>query len=99
MDSKENRQNPARHKGKILKSRSTAKANQPPGQWLLSHWLERFLFVYGAWMLLYFLAPVFMYLGWNRTGEAILFLAFIFMWPIHGTLILSLWSKEDVLLE
>lgn len=94
-----NRLDQAHRKGERSISKFTAKSNQLPSQWLLSHWLEHFLFVYGAWMLLYFLAPVFMYLGWNRTGEAILFLAFIFLLPIHGTLILSLWSKEDVLLE
>ena len=94
-----NRLDQAHRKGERSTSKFTAKANQPLGQWLLSHWLERFLFVYGAWMLLYFLAPVFMYLGWNRTGEAILFLAFIFLLPIHGTLILSLWSNDHVLLE
>ena len=43
------------------------------GQWLSSHWFELFLVVYGAWVFLPFLAPVFMQLGWNLAGNAIYF--------------------------
>jgi uncharacterized membrane protein len=37
-------------------------------------WLEIFLIAYGIWILLPFLAPVFMYIGWTGVGKAIYFL-------------------------
>ncbi len=39
--------------------------------WLASHWFEAFLVVYGLWVFLPFLAPVFMYIGWSGAGKAI----------------------------
>jgi uncharacterized membrane protein len=46
-----------------------------PGQsfllWLGNHWLEIFLFLYGAWVFVPFLAPLFMHVGWTGAGKAI----------------------------
>ena len=44
------------------------------GQWLSSRWFELFLVVYGAWVFLPLLAPVFMQIGWNPVGNAIYFI-------------------------
>jgi uncharacterized membrane protein len=43
-------------------------------EWLTSHWFEAFLIVYGLWVFLPFLAPVFMYIGWSGAGKAIYFI-------------------------
>lgn len=40
-------------------------------EWLAHHWFEVFLVVYGLWVFLPFLAPVFMYIGWSGAGKAI----------------------------
>lgn len=42
--------------------------------WLARHWFETFLVVYGLWVFLPFLAPVFMRLGWEGMGRAIYFI-------------------------
>lgn len=42
-------------------------------QWIGSHWVETFLLVYGAWVFIPFLAPVFMRLGWDGAGRAVYF--------------------------
>jgi uncharacterized membrane protein len=42
--------------------------------WLASHWFEAFLIVYGFWVFLPFLAPLFMYIGWSGGGKAIYFI-------------------------
>ena len=42
--------------------------------WLSSHWFAAFLFVYGLWVFLPFLAPLFMYIGWSGAGKAIYFI-------------------------
>src|SRR5512144_1184233 len=39
--------------------------------WLSRHWLEVFLVLYGVWVWLPFLAPVFMHLGWSGAGRAV----------------------------
>src|SRR5574339_27137 len=39
--------------------------------WISSHGLEVFLIIYGIWVWLPFLAPVFMNLGWTGAGKAI----------------------------
>ncbi len=49
-----------------------------PFQWIGRHWLEIFLIVYGAWVFLPFLAPVFMHTGWTGLGKAIYLLYSIF---------------------
>jgi uncharacterized membrane protein len=41
--------------------------------WLGRHWLEIFLAVYGAWVILPFLAPWFMRLGWTGAGNTTYF--------------------------
>lgn len=43
-------------------------------EWISRHWFETFLIVYGIWVWLPFLAPVFMNLGWNDAGKAIYFI-------------------------
>ena len=42
--------------------------------WLASRWFEAFLIVYGLWVFLPFLAPLFMYIGWSGAGKAIYFI-------------------------
>jgi uncharacterized membrane protein len=42
-------------------------------QWITSHGFETFLIVYGLWVFIPFLAPVFMHIGWTRAGKAIYF--------------------------
>jgi uncharacterized membrane protein len=42
--------------------------------WLSENWFAVFLFVYGIWVGLPFLAPVFMHLGWAGAGRAIYFI-------------------------
>ncbi len=39
-----------------------------------SHWFEIFLIVYGLWVWIPFLAPLFMHIGWAGTGQAIYFI-------------------------
>ncbi len=41
------------------------------------HWFEIFLVLYGGWVFLPFLAPVFMYIGWDTPGK-ILYLLYSF---------------------
>lgn len=59
-------------------STATTAAETPPPKsfvdWLGSHWFEVFLVVYGLWVLLPFLAPVLMYIGWSGGGKAIYFI-------------------------
>jgi uncharacterized membrane protein len=43
------------------------------GNWLSRHWFQVFLVVYGLWVWIPFLAPVFMNIGWNGAGKAIYF--------------------------
>jgi uncharacterized membrane protein len=43
------------------------------GEWLSCHWFQIFLVIYGLWVWIPFLAPVFMNSGWNGTGKAIYF--------------------------
>lgn len=44
------------------------------GQWLTRHWIEVFLAVYGLWVFLPFLAPIFMQTGLTSAGRAIYFI-------------------------
>lgn len=41
--------------------------------WISQHWFAVFLIVYGIWVWLPFLAPVFMNLGWTGAGKTIYF--------------------------
>lgn len=58
-------------------SRSTAvtydQSTKSFAHWLTYHWLEVFLVIYGLWVFLPFLAPVFMKLGWTGAGNALYF--------------------------
>lgn len=41
--------------------------------WLANHWLQAFLVIYGLWIWLPWLAPIFMHLGWQGPGRALYF--------------------------
>ena len=41
---------------------------------LSNYWLALFLFVYGLWVFVPFLAPVFMNIGWTGAGKAVYFI-------------------------
>jgi uncharacterized membrane protein len=43
-------------------------------EWISHHWFETFLIVYGLWVWLPFLAPVFMNFGWEGAGKAVYFI-------------------------
>ena len=43
-------------------------------QWISAHWFAVFLTIYGLWVFVPFLAPVFMQLGWTGAGKAIYFI-------------------------
>lgn len=43
------------------------------GKWLATHWFEVFFLMYGPWVLLPFLAPVLMNIGWSAAGKALYF--------------------------
>lgn len=49
-------------------------SNQTVFGWLSSHWFGLFVLFYGLWVLLPFLAPVFMVLDLNGAGNAIYFI-------------------------
>lgn len=42
-------------------------------QWISTHWFAAFLTIYGFWVFVPFLAPVFMQLGWTGAGKAVYF--------------------------
>ena len=44
-------------------------AHRAKPHWLASHWFAAFVAGYGAWILLPWLAPVFMQAGWNNAGR------------------------------
>jgi len=54
-----------------LTTTSAPKSKQSAFDWISHHWFETFLIIYGIWVLLPFLAPVFMDLGWVGAGKAI----------------------------
>ncbi|MCX6056629.1 MAG: DUF2085 domain-containing protein [Chloroflexi bacterium] len=54
-------------------SRPHPRKTQAIGAWLSSHWFQIFLVIYGIWVFVPFLAPFFMYVGWDGTGKAIYF--------------------------
>lgn len=56
----------------------TPKSKQSVLDWISNHWFEVFLIVYGIWIWLPFLAPVFMNLGWESAGKAIYFIYSLF---------------------
>jgi len=50
------------------------KPRQSVFDWISQHWFETFLISYGIWVLLPFLAPVFMNFGWVGGGKTIYFI-------------------------
>ncbi len=52
----------------------TPKPKQSVFEWISHHWFEIFLIIYGIWVWLPFLAPVFMNFGWVGAGKAIYFI-------------------------
>ncbi len=56
----------------------TPKSKQSALDWISNHWFEVFLIVYGIWIWLPFLAPVFMNLGWEGAGKTIYFIYSLF---------------------
>lgn len=53
---------------------ANARPKQNLFQWIGNHWFAAFLIVYGAWVFMPFLAPVFMHLGWTGAGKAVYFI-------------------------
>lgn len=53
---------------------SQQKSKQSIFQWISSHWFETFLIIYGLWVFLPYLAPVFMHIGWAGAGKTIYFI-------------------------
>lgn len=43
-------------------------------QWIGDHWFAAFLMVYGTWVFVPFLAPLFMHMGWTGAGKAVYFI-------------------------
>lgn len=54
-------------------ARAQPNTSQSVGKWLAHHWFELFLIIYGLWVLLPFLAPMLMNIGWTGAGKAIYF--------------------------
>jgi uncharacterized membrane protein len=54
-------------------ARAQPNTSQSMGKWLARHWFEVFLAIYGLWVLLPFLAPVLMNIGWTGAGKALHF--------------------------
>jgi uncharacterized membrane protein len=54
-------------------ARAQPSTSQSMGKWLAHHWFEVFLFIYGLWVLLPFLAPVLMHIGWTGIGRGLYF--------------------------
>jgi len=50
-----------------------AKPRQSIFDWISNHWFGIFLVVYGTWVWVPFLAPIFMNLGWSGAGRVIYF--------------------------
>ena len=46
--------------------------------WISDHWFETFLLIYGLWVFIPWLAPVFMKLGWNSVGNVVYFIYSLF---------------------
>jgi uncharacterized membrane protein len=57
-----------------LTTTAKAKTMQSLVQWDASRWVGIFLVIYGLWVFLPFLAPVFMHIGWSSAGKAIYFI-------------------------
>ena len=55
-------------------SKSQPRNSQSVSLWLSAHWFGIFLFMYGLWVWIPFLAPLFMKIGWDGAGKAIYFI-------------------------
>jgi uncharacterized membrane protein len=56
---------------------AASKTNSPRQslfEWIGSHRFETFVIVYGLWVLIPFLAPVFMHFGWTGAGKVVYFI-------------------------
>ena len=53
-------------------------ASRPIGEHHSSRWITTFLIIFGLWVWLPFLAPVFMHLNWSAAGKAIYFIYSVF---------------------
>jgi uncharacterized membrane protein len=53
-------------------------AGRSIGRWLASHWFETFVAVYGLWIWLPWLAPVFMHVGWSGPAGTLHFIYSLF---------------------
>jgi len=51
-----------------------SKPKQSFFSWISNHWFETFLLIYGLWVFIPWLAPVFMKLGWTSAGNAVYFI-------------------------
>lgn len=51
-----------------------SKQNRSLFQWIGDHWFGTFLIVYGAWVFVPFLAPIFMEMGWTSAAKATYFI-------------------------
>jgi len=60
---------------------------------------DYFVIVYGMWMSLYLIAPVFIRIGWDAVGETMFYMAFVSLLPIHGIIFLSACSNDDELID
>jgi uncharacterized membrane protein len=56
----------------IVKVRPAKKL--PFAVWLGNHWFGTFLLIYGLWVFVPFLAPVFMNIGWSGAGKVVYFI-------------------------
>ena len=43
-------------------------------EWISTHWFGTFVLLYGLWVFIPYLAPVFMKLGWDSMGKAVYFI-------------------------
>jgi len=46
---------------------------KPALNWLAGHWLVLFITIFGLWVWIPWLAPIFMHLGWDNAGNGIYF--------------------------
>jgi uncharacterized membrane protein len=52
----------------------TRASSRSLASWFSDHWFRTFVIVYGIWVFMPFLAPVFMHIGWTNAGKAIYFI-------------------------
>lgn len=57
-----------------LTTSRTITSKQSFFDWISEHWFATFLIIYGAWVWLPFLAPIFMHVGWTGAGKVTYFI-------------------------